>query len=100
MAKRTGGLRRKTRGKLKKPLRKRGKISISGYLNIFAIGQMVSLVPEPAVQKAMPPRRMIGNMGRVVGRRGSCYEVMVKDGNLNKIVIVHPVHLKARGVSR
>lgn len=98
MAQRTGGSRRKTRGKLKKPVRKRGKVGIGRCLQMFAIGQMVSLVPEPAVQRAMPPRRMMGRMGRVVGKRGRCYKVMVKDGSVRKTMLVHPVHMRPRTV--
>ena len=92
--KRTGGNRRKTRHKLAKNVRDKGKINIANYLQHFKLGDKVCLVGEPAVQKGMYYPRFYGKMGNVVGKKGQCYEVMINDVSKEKIVIVHPVHLK------
>ncbi len=92
--KRVGGFRRKTRHKLKKSKRERGKISITRYLQEFQPGEKVCLKAEPAVQKAMYFPRFHGRTGVVKGKRGSCYEIEIKDGNKIKTIIAHPVHLK------
>jgi len=92
--KRVGGFRRKTRHKLKKNKRERGKISITRYLQEFKPGDKVCLKAEPAVQKAMYFPRFHGRTGIVKGKRGSCYEIKIKDGNKIKTIITHPVHLK------
>lgn len=91
---RVGGNRRKTRYKLKKNYRERGKISIRKYLQKFIVGDKVMLKAEPAVQKGMYHPRFHGKVGEVVEQRGKCYEVKVKDGGKNKLFIVHPVHLR------
>jgi len=33
-------------------------------------------------------------MGMVKGKKGMCYEITMKDQAKEKIVVVHPVHLK------
>ena len=92
--KRIGGFRRKTRSKLRKNIREKGKISLKRYFQIFRIGEKVSLVAEPAIQKAMYYPRFHGIIGTVIAKRGNCYEVSIKDNNKTKTVITHPVHLK------
>lgn len=94
MAKRIGGFRRKTRNKFKKLVRKKGKISIKDYFQKFKIGEKVLLKAEPAVQKGMYFPRFHSKIGVVRGARGRCYEVAIKDGRKEKILIVHPVHLR------
>lgn len=92
--KRKGGFRRKTRYKLRKSLRERGKISLSRFFQSFKEGDQVQLVSEPAVQKGMYYPRFYGRSGVVTGKQGRCYQVAFKDQNKDKVVIVHPVHLK------
>lgn len=94
MAKRVGGFRRKTRSKLKKNVRERGKISIRKYFQSFNIGDKVILKAEPAVQKGMYFPRYHAKHGVVKGKAGKCYEVMINDQKKEKTLIVHPVHLK------
>jgi large subunit ribosomal protein L21e len=98
MVTRIGGFRRKTRHKLSKPLRRRGKISTSRYFKQFNVGDTVVLSAEPAVQKGMYNPVFHGKSGLVIGRRGTSYEVLVQDRKVEKMLIVHPVHL--RGVSQ
>lgn len=94
MVQRKGGLKRKTRGKLSKNIKRKGKISIKNYFAEFKQGEKVALLAEPAVKKGMYHARFYGKIGEVSGKKGECYIVEVKDGNLKKKIIVHPVHLK------
>jgi len=94
MVKRIGGFRRKTRSKLKKPVRKKGKISIKNYFQNFKAGDKVLLKAEPAVQKGMYFPRFHSKVGVVRGKKGTCYEIEIKDGKKQKMLVIHPVHLK------
>ena len=94
MVKRIGGARRKTRGKFKKPIRRKGKISILNFFQELKNGEIVQLLAEPAYQKGMYFRRFHGKTGIVNGKKGKCYEILIKDFNKEKKLIVHPVHLK------
>ncbi len=93
MAQRIGGSRRKTRHSLKKGVREKGKISITRMLQSFDVGDKVLLKAEPAVQKGIYARRFHGKVGVVKAKRGSCYEVVVKEGKKEKTAVVSPVHL-------
>lgn len=94
MAKRVGGFRRKTRSKLSKPVRSRGKIAIRSFLQKFSPGERVVLKAEPGFQKAMYFPRFHAKTGTVVARRGRCYEVSIFDGGKKKLLVIHPVHLR------
>jgi ribosomal protein L21E len=94
MATRIGGARRKTRQKFKKDFRVKGKISLRAYLQTFSAGDKVALKAETAIQRGMYFRRFHGKIGTVGRNLGTCYEVIIKDQNKTKHVIVHPVHLR------
>ena len=94
MVTRKGGVRRKTRYKLRKEKRQRGKISITRYFQSFKEGDRVLLDVEPAVQKGMYHPRFMGKSGIIRNKRGKCYEVTINDLGKEKKLIVHPVHLK------
>ena len=94
MANKIGGLRRKSRYKLKKERRRKGKISVSRFMQTFKSGQRVHLSVESSVHKGVYHPRFIGKTGTVRGLRGKCYEVMINDKGKEKLLIVHPVHLK------
>jgi len=91
---RKGGVRRKSRHKFRKNYKRRGKISVTDYLQEFNIGDKVILKAEPAVQKSLYAGRYHGSRGLIRNKRGACYEVGVKMGKKEKMFIVHPVHLK------
>lgn len=95
MATRIGGQRRKTRHKLSKPSSQKGKLSITRYFQKFKEGDKVQLKAEPAVQKGMYFLRFHGKTGIIVGMQGDCYQVSIKDIKKQKMLIVHPIHLKA-----
>ena len=94
MVQRIGGLRRKTRYKFTKEKRRKGKISVTNYFQSFTIGDRICLSVEPAVQKGMYHPRFMGKSGIVKGKRGKCYEVLIKDFRKEKTLVVHPVHLR------
>ncbi|MCD4666263.1 50S ribosomal protein L21e [archaeon] len=94
MVSRTGSARRKTRSKYKKNIRQKGKLSLTKYLQSFKPDEKVCLKAEPAYQKGMYFRRFHGQIGIIKRKKGACYEVLIKDGNKPKTLIVHPIHLQ------
>lgn len=94
MVQRAGGFRRKTRSKLKKNVRDKGKISIRKYLQDFKEGEKVTLKIEPAVHEGMYFPRFHNLSGLIKGKKGRCYEVLIKDGEKDKTLIIHPIHLR------
>ncbi len=91
---RTGGYRRKTRSKLRKNVRAKGKVAIRNFFQSFNEGDRVNLVAEPGVQRGIYHPRFHGRTGVVTSKQGNSYYVKIKDGNKEKSIIVHPVHLK------
>ena len=92
--KRIGGFRRKTRHKLSKSYREKGKVSLMRYFQEFKGGEKVCLVADPSVHIGTYFPRFHGKVGTVNGKRGRCYEIEIKDGSLSKTLVVHPVHLR------
>ena len=94
MAKRVGGARRKSRHKLTKNVRQKGKFSLRRYFQELTDGDKVVLNNEPSYQKGTYHMRHHGKIGTVIGKNGTCYNVKIKDIAKLKTLIVHPVHLK------
>lgn len=94
MVKSIGGFRSRTRHKLKKNVRTRGKLSLTRFFQTFKLGDKVILNAEPAFQKGMYFPRFHGKTAVVANKIGTCYEVEFNDQGKTKILIVHPVHLK------
>jgi ribosomal protein L21E len=94
MVQRIGGFRRKTRQKLSKRRNERGKFSLTRFFQNFKEGDQVVLKAEPAYQKGMYYPRFHGKVGIIGDMKGRCYEVKIKDGNVQKNLVVHPVHLR------
>jgi Ribosomal protein L21E len=90
------GPRKKTRYKFKKDLRKRGIMPVTSVIQHFEIGQKVHVVCEPSIQKGMPHRRFHGKTGTVLGQRGRAWVLSINDGNMEKVIIARPQHLKAQ----
>lgn len=93
MAMRMGGFRRKTRKKLSKEKKNKGKISVKRYFQEFSIGDYASIKIEPTVHEGMPRPDFQGKTGKIIGKQGSCYLLLINDLGKNKRVLVHPVHL-------
>ncbi|RLG18406.1 50S ribosomal protein L21e [Nanoarchaeota archaeon] len=94
MPKKSTGPRRKTRKKFRKKARERGKLNINLALQEFKVGEKVAIDVEPSFHKGMPFKRFIGKVGKVIGKRGRCYEVEVSEGSKRKVIVVHPIHLR------
>jgi large subunit ribosomal protein L21e len=94
MARRKGGFRRGTRYKFQKDIRQKGKISFREYFQKLEDGDKVKLLAEPAYQNGMYFPRFHGKVGEIMGAQGDCYKVEIKDGGKQKMLIVHPVHLR------
>ncbi len=93
MVQRIGTQQRKTRYKLKRHYREKGKIPLSRYFQEFQLGEKVSLKLNSIVQKGRFHPRFHGLTGTVTGKKGFCYEVKVTDGQKEKRVFIHPIHL-------
>lgn len=77
----------------RKKLRDHGKIQLSKYFQEFKEGDRVTVIRELAVQPKFP-KQIQGRSGIVQGKRGSSYLVKIKDLNMDKIYIIHPLHLR------
>lgn len=94
MGKRIGTKQRKTHHKFKGHYSAKGKLPLSRYLQEFKVGDKVDLKIFPNVQKGRFYPRFHGLSGKVVGMKGACYAVQIKDGDKEKKLYVHPIHLK------
>lgn len=91
---RIGGLRRKKVQHFTKSTKQKGKISLKKYLSEFNTGDRVSLTIEPSIQEGIYCPRFIGKSGTIMNKVGTCYEVKIHDFKKEKILIVHPVHMR------
>lgn len=82
-----------------KSIRSRGKVPFSRYFQSFSNGDYVALVSYEGPRLPFP-NRMMGRTGVVVGKRGFSYIVEVKDLNLKKTIIAHPLYLKKISVTQ
>ena len=94
MVQRKGSRRRKSRHKLLKSRREKGKMSLVKFLQQFNVGDQVLLKAEPSYQKGAYHYKFHGLSGIVTGARGRCYTVSMSDQGKQKTLIVHPVHLR------
>ncbi len=97
MVKRLGTKQRKTRSKFTRNIRDKGKLSLSRYFQEFKEGDMVNLTINSSIAFGRFFPRFHGLTGKVVGRKGRCYEVVIKDGEKEKRLTIHPIHLKKVG---
>mgnify|MGYP001562693184 CR=1 FL=1 len=77
----------------KKKIRTRGKIQLSKYFQEISVGDIVSVVEEPAIQVGFPDR-MQGRTGVVEEKRGRAFMVKIKDQDEEKKFLIKPIHLK------
>ena len=91
---RIGGFRRKTRHKLRKKVREKGKVNIKKFLQNFDTGDRVYLKADPIYQDGMYFPRFHGKAGIITGKQGRCYIVQLKDDTKLKNFIVRPIHLR------
>ena len=94
MVTRIGTKQRKTRHKYTQHYRQRGKIPLSKYFQELTEGDKVALKVNPNIQKGRFFPRFHGHTGTIMGKKGFCYEVKIKDGGKEKRLYIHPIHLK------
>ncbi|MBD3263383.1 50S ribosomal protein L21e [Candidatus Woesearchaeota archaeon] len=93
MTTRKGGFRASTRKKLRKRPRNRGKISVNRLLQKFKKGDKVIITHEAAVHKAMPHPKFKSRTGKITGKQGRIYKVLIKDGKKTKTILAGTAHL-------
>ncbi len=94
MTTRTGKFRFKTRNKLKKRARDRGKLPITRILKTFKIGERVRIIHEPSQHKGMPHPRFKNVVGMIKKKQGNSYLIELHDLNKVKRVLSTSVHLQ------
>ncbi len=94
MTQRTGGFRKKSRHKLKKSPRNRGKVNINLALQQFKRDDRVQIIQEPAIHKGMPMPKYKNKVGKVIKKQGKAYVIEVKDFNKKKHIIANAIHLR------
>ena len=94
MVTRIGTKRRKTRHKLTKKIREKGKVSVSKYLQEFKAGDKVNLKLNSSIEIGQFFPRFHGLTGTITGnKKGRAYEVKIKDGSKDKLLYVYSIHL-------
>jgi len=93
MTKRIGGTR-KVRGKFKRAANLKGKLSQRNYLADYKKGDNVLLKIDSITKEGIFHPRFIGKRGVVAKKRGNSYEIKFNDYNKEKMIIVHPIHLR------
>ncbi|MHB8585200.1 MAG: 50S ribosomal protein L21e [Thermoplasmatota archaeon] len=95
MVVRSKGLRSKTRHKLQKPARARGRPPVTHSLRAYPAGSKVAIVINPSVHDGQPHPRFQGLTGVIVERRGGSFVLEVRVGHKPKTLIARPEHLRA-----
>ena len=83
----------------RKDNRQKGKLSLSRYFQKLSPGDSVAVVRELAIPFGYL-KRIQGRPGVVKAKRGSAFEVRVKELNKPKTYFIQPVHLKKIEVSK
>ncbi|MBU0760080.1 MAG: 50S ribosomal protein L21e [Nanoarchaeota archaeon] len=78
--------------KRKKP-RQKGKFSFTRYFQKFQPGDSVAVVKELSFEFAYS-NRLQGKTGKIIDKRGSAYQIEMKDLNKTKRYLIRPIHLK------
>lgn len=94
MVVRSKGFRSKTRHKLSKHPRARGKPPVTHSLRDYPPGTKVAVTINASVHKGMPHPRFQGLTGNVVERRGEAFVIELMSKNKQKTIIARPEHLR------
>lgn len=57
---------------------------ITRMIQRFEKGDKVHIIVDPSIHKGQPHHRFHGKTGEVIGKRGKCYLISVRDGNKEK----------------
>ena len=77
-----------------KHYRRKGKTRLSLFFQTLNVGDRVTLVADSSRHESLYHSRFHGHAAAVEGMQGDCYKVRIKDGNKEKMLVVHPVHLR------
>ena len=89
MKKSHGGISKRSRN-----MRSQGRLSAAARLRSYAVGTHVRIHVNPSIHKGMPNTLRFNNrIGVIAGKRGSCFEVALKDVGKPKMLIVGNAHL-------
>jgi len=88
------GNRRRSRHVMRKNPRKKGLSPLGRYLQDFEVGDYVDIILDPSVHKALPHKRFQGKTGRIVSKRGRCYEVEIKQIHKMKRIFTSVAHMR------
>lgn len=88
------GKRSKTRKKLKKEPRNRGKIYSQKVVQDYPKGTRATIKISPDTPNGQPHPKFHGKTGVITERQGKSYVISVKDGDKKKKVITRPEHLE------
>jgi large subunit ribosomal protein L21e len=97
VARRSKGLKSKSRYKMTKHPRQHGLYPVSKAVQDLQAGTRVSIILEPGLVKGQPHPRYHGRIGVVRERRGKAYIVEIRDGGSTKKIISRPEHLAVVG---
>ncbi|MEM4633780.1 MAG: hypothetical protein QW275_01360 [Candidatus Anstonellaceae archaeon] len=91
---------RRSLGKMSKKSRALGrskrKLTIPALISGYCVGDIVSIDPQ-SKYSGMPHPRYRGRTGTIVSQRGKAYLVRIRDGRMDKELIIPPVHLRKVG---
>lgn len=87
------GKRRKTRKKLKKDPRERGKVYSQRVVQNYPEGTSATIKISPDTPEGQPHSKFHGKTGVITGKQGDSYVIRVSDGNKKKKIITRPEHL-------
>jgi large subunit ribosomal protein L21e len=76
-----------------KRIREKGKLKLSSYFKKIEDGSRVAISIDHSVNNSLN-RRVQGRSGVVIGSRGNSKLIKIKDGNKEKVLIVHPIHIR------
>ncbi|MEW5937788.1 MAG: 50S ribosomal protein L21e [Candidatus Thermoplasmatota archaeon] len=94
MVKSSKGIRKRTRGIMRRPPRERGLSTITRDLAEYDIGSKAVIIIDPSIHGGQPHVRFHGKTGTVAGRQGRAYLIEVRMGKRRKSVLVSPAHMR------
>ena len=92
--KKSKGQRQGTRFITSRNKTERSRLNIDRIIHEYSEGDRVAIVIDGGQQKGMPNRRFQGRTGTISAKQGRAYVVSVKDGNMAKLVVSRPEHLR------
>ena len=72
------------------------KLTIPGLISSFSVGDCVA-IDSQSKYSGMPHPRYRGRTGTITDTRGKAYVVKIRDGRMEKELVIPPVHLRKVG---